>query len=105
MQDTQVCSKATVSVQIMFTPSRLSKTLYIGRHILKDDYAAMMAINYDLKAPDFSYLMITELKEFYYNKHNLLSDCKNIVIQMVPVLQQYNSALINKVQNIQNAVQ
>lgn len=42
----------------------------------------MLHIDYDLKTPDFSYLMINELKDYYSSKHNAITICKEIAIRM-----------------------
>lgn len=65
----------------------------------------MIPTNYDLKAPDFSYLIITELKDFYYNKHALLMNCKTIAAQIASAFEQYSSDLSKEIQILHEAVQ
>lgn len=104
MWDTKVNSILSAYVHVLPSLSHLHRPLHIGTHVLKDNYVAALGIDYDLKAPDFSYLAIAEIKEFYYNRHIILDNCKKIVAQMVPVIQAFNSDLIREIQTIHNAV-
>jgi hypothetical protein len=47
-----------------FKPNKV----HSGNQALKDTYASMIGIDYDLRAPDYSYLVIAELRDFYYQK-------------------------------------
>lgn len=44
-----------------------------GTHQLKDAFAATIPKNYDLRAPDLNYLLITELREYYRTKATLFT--------------------------------
>jgi len=60
--------------------------MYLGKHGLKDSFAAMIGTSYDLRAPDYSYLVIIEIRDFYYTKVNIFSKCKKVAIQMSNVV-------------------
>lgn len=46
-----------------------------------------MGMNYDLRAPDYSYMVIAELKDFYYHKFKIFKACKQKTIQLLHLLQ------------------
>lgn len=50
--------------------------VYSGNPALKDTYASMIGVDYDLRAPDYSYLVIVELWDFYYQKFEIFRTCK-----------------------------
>lgn len=49
-----------------------------GKPGLKDDFASMIPSSYDLRAPDYRYLMIAELRDFYYSKFELFTKCMEL---------------------------
>lgn len=64
-----------------------------------------MDMNYDLKAPDFSYLMINEIKDYYVSKHNAITMCKQIAITMGSSLQEFLRKLNLAAQRAQTSIQ
>lgn len=71
-----------------------------GAHPLKDTFASMLRPGYDLRAPDFSYLMITELRDFYYNKYTLFAQCKETAIRVHRLLHHFYDTVQAHIANI-----
>jgi len=64
----------------------------------------MIGINYDLRAPDYSYLVIVELKDFYYQKFAAFRSCKGKTIHLLTQLQQYLEEFKDKATTISNTI-
>lgn len=64
----------------------------------------MLPLNYELKAPDFSYIMITSLKDFYYNRHALYTASTQIAVQMKTMLHEIYSKIIPATQHLQDTI-
>lgn len=69
------------------------------------NHAAIIRQHHEFRTPDFSYLMITDLREYYYNKHNLLSISRSIVTQMASLLQHYSANIASEIQATFSAIQ
>jgi hypothetical protein len=65
-------SNNSLNSHIRSVSNSKKKVTCLANHILKDNYASMLGIHYDLRAPDFSYLMIDELRDFYYTLDSVL---------------------------------
>jgi hypothetical protein len=63
-----------------------------------------MHISYDLKAPDFSYLMIAEIKDYYHSKHNTLNTCRSMAAQITFQVEQYTEQFTSQAQIICNII-
>lgn len=65
----------------------------------------MIGPSYDLRAPDFSYLIITKLKDFYHKTRLDLCNCRNIVAQMARSLKQFSSKFSELIDTLCEAIQ
>ncbi|XP_021306014.1 uncharacterized protein LOC110431324 isoform X3 [Sorghum bicolor] len=88
---------------ILPVPSQ--STIQPGTKALKDSYASMISGGYELKAPDYSYLMISELRDFYYEKFDIFKACKHKTIQVQQQLQDCLDQYLNQGTTICNAIQ
>lgn len=67
---------------------------------LKDTFAATIPRNYDLKAPDYSYLAITEMKTLYYMKYSIFRSYKNLFTSIQDANHNLASALHSQISSI-----
>lgn len=65
----------------------------------------MLGSNHDLKAPDYSYMMIAKLKDFYYQKFTLFEACKEKTIELLQLVQNCCQQFKDGATTIYNTVQ
>lgn len=78
---------------------------YTGRAGPKDTFASVIPKGYDLRAPDYSYLMITELKSFYYQKYTIFTKCRQIASEISRRLHAFYVAVQEHVSTICTYIQ
>lgn len=78
---------------------------FTGRYGLKDTFASLRGPYYDLRAPDYSYLAIVELRSFYQTKSSLFIECKDIATKAQSLLQDLVLSFENHGDKICNAIQ
>lgn len=84
----QVIQVTAFLIQHRYLDSMNLTTLFLsGGKALKDNYAALIGANYDVRAPDYSYIVIAELTEFYYRKFTIFRTCKDKTMYMLRLLQ------------------
>ncbi|XP_021321190.1 uncharacterized protein LOC110437175 isoform X2 [Sorghum bicolor] len=76
-----------------------------GNQALKDNYASMIDTAYELKSPDYSYLLISELRDFYYQKFKILKICRYKTIQLQQMLQEFLQQFLNQATAIRTIIQ
>jgi glutathionyl-hydroquinone reductase len=76
-----------------------------GNQILKDNYASMLGLNYELRAPDYSYMVITEIQDFYYQKFKKYEMCKRKTIKAMQTLRQFLQHFHQQATAIQSTIQ
>lgn len=59
-----------------------------GASDLKNNFALNIPSGYELKAPDYSYLIIAELKDLYKTKFSIFSQCAKVSQDMYDMMQQ-----------------
>lgn len=74
--------------------------LMSGTRILKDEFAKQFTTRYDLTAPDFSYLIITELQDFYSTRQHYVDCCRNTILSMVESLDQFSIKFTRLIDNL-----
>jgi hypothetical protein len=65
--------------------------MYTGITQLKDTFAATIPRSYDLRAPDHSYLIISELRDFYQTKSRIFAKSKNITSEVHHIMHEFYS--------------
>jgi hypothetical protein len=67
----------------------LNSHIHIGAPIPKDQFAAIIDVNHDLRGPDYSYIVIDALLSFYQSKQDAIDKCKKAVTQLDSLLQRF----------------
>lgn len=80
-------------------------SVHTGHQILKDDYLSALGCDYDLRSPDFSYLMINELKDYYSTKRSLISTCRETAFKMGAAITNFYPELHKKVNALYSRIQ